>query len=201
MSDNTASDVTCQSSERAAHEFETLLNPLLKAAWKMALSLTHHREDAEDLVQNAALRAFAAFGRFERGTNFKAWFFRVLLNLFLHQRRDAGRTPQTTALDDVPEWSLYAQMRQAGLHRRDYDPAALLLSKLDGEDMHRAFERLPAEFRIVSLLYFVEEFSYQEIADILDCPIGTVRSRLHRGRKLLQQELWQLAQEHGIAAK
>lgn len=187
--------------EPSAGEFEALLEPLLRSAFSLALSLTRQREDAEDLVQGAALRAFAAFGRFERGTNFRAWFFRILTNDFLHQRRDASRRPQTTGLEEVPEWSLYAQMKGSGLGAREGDPASELMRKLDGEAIRQAFARLPEEFGLVALLFFVQDFSYQEIAEIVGCPVGTVRSRLHRARKMLQRELWQAALESGAVSE
>ena len=180
-------------------DFETLLAPVLGPAYGFALGMTHHREDAEDLVQNAAVRAFSAFDRFEKGTNFKAWFFRILTNLWLHTCRDATRKPQTQDLDDVPEWSLWAQMQRFA--PRSNDPAALLLARFDSEQMGLAFAALPDEQRVVTLLHLVEDFSYQEIADLVRCPVGTVRSRLHRGRKTLQRALWQTASEQGLVSK
>ncbi len=185
----------------AALEFEALLGPQLRPAFSLALSLAGQREDAEDLVQAACVRAFGAFGRFERGTNFRAWLFRIVFNEFLHHRRDRARRPQTADIDELPEWSLYAQLKRAGLARAEGDPAAALLSKLDAQSIRAAFEGLPEEFRAVALLYFVQDFSYQEIAGIVSCPLGTVRSRLHRARRLLQRELWQVAQEAGLAPK
>ncbi len=187
--------------EQEVAEFEALLSAVLGPAFSLAFSLTQQREDAEDLVQAAAVRAFGAFGRFERNTNFRAWFFRILFNGFLHHKRDSGRLPQTTDIDELPEWSLYAQLKKSGMARAQDDPAALLLSKLNAQSINAAFERLPEEFRVVAMLYFMEYFSYQEIAGIMSCPVGTVRSRLHRARKLLQRELWQVAQEQGVAPR
>jgi RNA polymerase sigma-70 factor (ECF subfamily) len=196
-----ASQVPEPARHGAASEFESLLEPLLRPAFNLAFSLTRQREDAEDLVQGAALRAFAAYGRFEQGTNFRAWFFRILANGFLHQQRDRSRRPQTSGLDELPEWSLYSQMKRSGLASSERDPASELLRKLDGEEVRAAFAGLPEDFRLVALLYFEQDFSYQEIAEIACCPVGTVRSRLHRARKLLQRELWQTALERGVVSE
>jgi RNA polymerase sigma-70 factor (ECF subfamily) len=184
----------------ASSTFEQLLAPILRAAYGTALHMTRHKDDAEDLVQEAAVRAFRSFHTFELGTNFKAWFFRILTNLYLNKYRQKQREPEMVNLEDAPDLFLYAHTIAEGLQARSTDPAALVLRQLDTEQVAAAIGALPEEFRTVCTLYFMEEFAYQEIAEILDCPIGTVRSRLHRGRRALQRELWQLAQEQGIIA-
>jgi RNA polymerase sigma-70 factor (ECF subfamily) len=181
-------------------EFEALLAPHLSAAFSAALQMTRNRDDAEDMVQEAAVRAYRAFGSFMRGTNFRAWFFKILTNLFFQRYRKAQRELERADLEDVEDLYLYAQTANAGLHARSADPAELVLGKMDEETVTQAVSALPEEFRVVSALYFMEQFSYQEIADIIACPVGTVRSRIHRGRKMLQKALWQLAQEQGIVA-
>jgi RNA polymerase sigma-70 factor, ECF subfamily len=183
-----------------ARRVEALLAPILGPAYGTALHMTRNREDAEDLVQEAAVQAFRAFGTFEEGTNFKAWFFRILTNLFLNKYRQKQREPQLVEFEDAPELYLYTQTRQSGLHAWCADPAALVIRKMDAEHVADAIAALPEEFRTVCALYFMQEFSYQEIAEVLDCPVGTVRSRLHRGRRALQRTLWQVAQEQGIPA-
>jgi RNA polymerase sigma-70 factor (ECF subfamily) len=183
-----------------AQTIERLLAPILGPAYGTALHMTRNREDAEDLVQEAAVQAFRSFGTFQEGTNFKAWFFRILTNLFLNKYRQKQREPQIVEFEDAPELYLYAQTRQAGLHAWSADPAALVMRKMDAENVASAIAALPEEFRTVCALYFMQEFSYQEIAAILDCPVGTVRSRLHRGRRALQRALWHVAQERGIPA-
>lgn len=183
-----------------AHKVEAHLAPILGPAYGTALHLTRNREDAEDLVQEAAVRAFRSFHTFQEGTNFKAWFFRIMTNLYLNSYRQKQREPQVVEFEDAPDLYLYAETRQAGLHERSADPAALVLRKMESEHVAAAIAALPEEFRTVCALYFVREFSYQEIAEILDCPVGTVRSRLHRGRKALQRALWEIAQEQGIPA-
>jgi RNA polymerase sigma-70 factor, ECF subfamily len=180
--------------------FEGLLEPILSPAYGTALHMTRNRDDAEDLVQEAAVRAFRFFHTFEEGTNFKAWFFRILTNLYLSKYRQKQQEPELLHLEETPDLYLYSHTRQEGLHSWCADPAALVLEKLQTEHVAAAIAALPEEFRTVCSLYFMEEFSYQEIAEMVDCPVGTVRSRLHRGRKALQRALWHLVQEHGVPA-
>jgi RNA polymerase sigma-70 factor (ECF subfamily) len=187
-----------EATERSRQEFESLLTPLLSPAYGTALHMTRNRDDAEDLVQEAALRAYRAFHTFEKGTNFKAWFFRILTNLYLNKYRQKQREPEMVHIEDAPDLYLYAQTLNSGMHSWCADPASQVMRKLTTEHVTTAIEALPEEFRTVCALYFMQEFAYQEIAEILDCPLGTVRSRLHRGRKMLQRELWHVAQEHGI---
>jgi RNA polymerase sigma-70 factor, ECF subfamily len=178
--------------------FESLLASVIDAAYGMALRLTKNRADAEDLVQETALLAFRGFGTFMPGTNFKAWFFRILTNCYYTGRRRQQHRPSTIDFDDTPDLYLYKRSREYGLPQSTSDPAASLLERLDTERVSAAIEELPEEYRVVSVLYFMEDLSYQQIADILGCPVGTVRSRLHRGRKMLQKALWKLAEECGI---
>ena len=187
----------------AAQTFEAYLTPLLGAAYGTALHMTRHRDDAEDLVQEAALQAFRAFDTFQTGSNFKAWFFRILTNLYINAYRKKQRQPEIETLDeraDAPMLYLYRQTRAMGLHSWNLDPAAFVLNKLETTQVAAAVAALPEEYRIVAALYFMEGFSYQEIADIVACPVGTVRSRLHRGRRMLQQALWRIAEDQGIVA-
>lgn len=189
-------------SNEKSQQFEELLTPILGLALGMATRLSGNRDDAEDLVQETAIQAFSMFDSFTLGTNFKAWFLKILFNRFLNRQRSANRAPQTVELDETTELYLYDQTRRAGWHSsqgKSNDPMALLMNKLDSADISAALLALPDEFRAVAVLYFMEDFSYEAIANLLDVPIGTVRSRLHRGRKLLQKSLWELAQERGIA--
>lgn len=177
--------------ERA--EFEAYLTPLLTAAYGYALRLSGDPDQAMDLVQEASVRAYQGRNSFETGTNFKAWFFKILTNVFLRsQRRRVGEEP-TISLD-APD---------ADGRARDYadyrpDPSARAIDRLDAEAVQAAIGRLPEEFRTVAMLYFLNEFRYEEIAETLDIPVGTVRSRLHRGRKLLQDELSAIAVARGL---
>jgi RNA polymerase sigma-70 factor (ECF subfamily) len=179
-------------------EFEQLLSPILQMAYGTAVRLTRNRTEAEDLVQDAALLAYKAFGTFQRGTNFKAWFFRILTNAFYSRHRKEKHEKANLSTEDVPALYLYNKTAEAGLHGRESDPASAIMDKLDTEQVSEALEALPTEYRVVATLYFIEDFSYQQIAGVLECPVGTVRSRLHRGRRMLQKALWDVAVERGI---
>ena len=182
--------------EMAAERFEALLEPVLDMAFGVAFHMTRCREEAEDVVQEAVLLAFRARASFEPGTNFKAWFFKIMLNSFRTKYHKRKREPEIAPIEDAPDLYLYAQMANAGMLANQTNPAALVIQKMSQEQIEKAIAALPLEYRLVALLYFMEEISYQEIAEILDCPIGTVRSRLHRGRKLLQKALWAFIDEN-----
>src|SRR5262245_41700939 len=167
--------------ESAAQRFESYLTPILTAAYGTALHMTRDRADAEDLVQETALQAFRAFDSFQEGTNFKAWFFRILTNLFINAYRKRQREPEIDTLsdrEDAPALYLFKQTREIGLHAGNPDPAAFVIERIETEQICTAIAALPEDYRVVSALYFMEEFSYQEIAEIVGCPVGTVRSRL-----------------------
>ena len=178
--------------------FEALLEPLLDSAYGAAFHLARNHADAQDIVQEAAYNACRAFHQFQPGTNFKAWFFRILTNCFFQRYRQKQRRPEMVELEDASELHLFVSAMATGQLGPDDDPARIVLSKISTEQVHAAIERLPDEFRVVATLYFMQDFPYQEIAEILECPVGTVRSRLHRARRMLQKSLWLLAQEHGV---
>jgi RNA polymerase sigma-70 factor (ECF subfamily) len=184
-------------SDSRRREFEGLLAEVLQPAYGLAFNLTRNRDDADDLLQDAALQAFRAFHTFRRGTNFRAWFYRVLTNLHYYRHRKSRREVETTAWEDATDLYLYARATEADLHARSEDPAALVLGRLTTEQVTAAIAALPEEFRVVCTLNLVDDLAYHEIAEILGCPVGTVRSRLHRGRKLLQRALWHVVQESG----
>lgn len=165
--------------------FQELLNPELASLFRTALRMTRNREDAEDLVQETVTKAFAAFDRFEEGTNFRAWVFRILTNTFInnyYRVRDRQKLP---SLDEMEEESFFQPMSEG------ISPEEAVLNNLTKDDILQAIEALPVEFRTVVVLVLVEGFSYKEAAEILDIPIGTVMSRLWRGRRLLQKSLWE----------
>jgi len=170
--------------------------PLLGAAYRLAANLVADRAEAEDVVQEASLLAFRAFDSFEPGTNFRAWFFRIVTNCCYARHRQRGRRPQTVDFDDVPDLYLFQMTQGAGLYADTADPAAAVLVKIGVDQIIMAIDALPEEYRTAAALYFVEEFTYEEIAETLNCPVGTVRSRLHRGRKLLQKALWAMVEEN-----
>ena len=181
-------------------EFEALLQPVLARAYATARRLTANAADADDLVQDAALLAFRGFGTFEKGTNFRAWFLRVLMNAFLSAKRRHRVEDGAVALDDLPNAYIQRQAHEtvkAGA-TAPADLARTVVGKLETEQVERAIDALPEEFRTVAALYFIQDLPYQEIADLLGIPVGTVRSRLHRGRALLQKSLWEIGVDHGL---
>ncbi len=181
-----------------AHEFDRELAAIIPAAYGVALRLTRNRADAEDLVQEAALHACRGRAGFEPGTNFRAWFFRILTTSFWGAHRRAGRRPSTIDFDDAPALLLYQRSAEAGLPREGDNPTEALIGQIGTARINDALAALPEEFGVVCTLYFMEDFAYHEIAAILGVPVGTVRSRLHRGRKMLQKALWQAACDAGV---
>jgi RNA polymerase sigma-70 factor (ECF subfamily) len=181
-------------------DFDLLLGSVLDRAYGTAMRLSGNREDAEDLVQEAALRAFRGFATFEPGTNFRAWFFRILINCFYGACRKRRPEVPLGELDDAHELLLYTRSHEAGLVSPGSDPVRATLDRVTEEEVGRALEALPEEFRVVATLYFMDDLSYAEIADAVCVPVGTVRSRLHRARRILQKRLWMLAQDAGITA-
>src|SRR3954466_9064010 len=181
--------------------FEALFAGAVSSAFGVAMRLTRNSTDAEDLVQEAAFLAYRGFESFETGSNFRAWFLKILTNCYFSKRRREKSRPVTSDLDDTPDLYLYARSGQAGFPTAGPDPAAQLLETLGTERIVAAIGRLPEDYRVVSTLYFMEDLSYEDIARILECPVGTVRSRLHRGRKMLQKALWQIAEEDGIVGE
>ena len=171
----------------------------LDALYRTALRLSRNAQDAEDLVQETYLNAFRSLDRFEEGTNLRAWLFRILNNAFISQYRRRKRRP-SSSIEDVTEYYLYDHLVEGGAAPRPENPEQEVLDRIGDEGVLRALEDLPVEFRQVELLADVEGFSYREIADILNIPIGTVMSRLYRARRRLQKVLWQEAQELGYGA-
>jgi RNA polymerase sigma-70 factor (ECF subfamily) len=178
---------------RASFEQEAL--PLLPGLYRAALRLTRNPADAEDLVQEAYLRAYRGFHQFEPGTNLKAWLYRILTNQFINTYRKKQREPQTVPDEDVEDWYLYNRLAREA---PDSSAEAVVLESMPDEDVTAALEALPEQYRAAVLLADVEGFSYKEIADILEIPMGTVMSRLHRGRKALEKALWEKVRERGL---
>lgn len=184
--------------QQSTGDFERALADVVSPAYGFALRLTRNRADAEDLVQEAALLACRGRDGFEPGTNFKAWFFRILTTCFWGSHRREKRRPSTIDFDDTPALLLYQRSAELGLSVAGMNPAAALIDRMGSERVAEALAALPEEFEVVCTLYFMEDFAYQEIADVLGVPVGTVRSRLHRGRKMLQKALWHVATDAGI---
>ena len=174
--------------------------PFMDSLYAAALRMTRNAADAEDLVQETYLKAYRGFGGFEEGTNLKAWLYRILTNTYINMYRAKKRRPDESDLEDVED--LYLYRRLGGLEAAAAGRSAEdeLLDIYTDEEVKEAIESLPEQFRMAVLLADVEGFSYKEIADILDIPIGTVMSRLHRGRKGLQKKLWEFAVARGLVA-
>ena len=187
--------------KNSAKKFESKLEPILGMAYGVALRLTRNSADAEDLVQEAAVKSFCGFHTFEAGTNFRAWFLRILTNAFYKKYRKNQNEPEMVDVEDDLTLFLYNKTNEAGLHDAVENPGEVFLRKMNAEQIASAISELNDEYRVVAAFYFIDGFSYQEISEIVDCPVGTVRSRLHRGRKLLQKSLWQIAEEQGIVCE
>ena len=176
--------------------FERDVLPLLPSLYGAALRMTRNPADAEDLVQETYLRAFRGFAGFTEGTNLKAWLYRILTNGFINSYRKKQREPHIVeGPDDLDEWYLYDRL---GGQRVEESAEEEVLDRIPDAAVKGALESLPENFRIPVLLADVEGFSYKEIAEIMDTPIGTVMSRLHRGRKALERALWDTARERGL---
>jgi RNA polymerase sigma-70 factor (ECF subfamily) len=161
--------------------------------------MTRNPADADDLVQETYLKAYRGFGGFQEGSNLKAWMYRILTNTYINSYRAKQRRPDETELDEVEDLYLYRRLgglEAASLGRSAEDE---LMDTFGEAEVKQALEDLPETFRMAVLLADVEGFSYKEIAEILDIPIGTVMSRLHRGRKALQKRLFDYAVSHGLA--
>ncbi|CAN5245900.1 RNA polymerase sigma factor SigR [soil metagenome] len=179
--------------------FATQAMPLMSSLYSGALRMTRNPADAEDLVQETYLRAYRGFGGFREGTNLKAWLYRILTNTYINSYRAKQRRPDESELDEVED--LYLYRRLGGLEAATLGRSAEdeLMDRFSEAEVKQAIEDLPENFRMAVLLADVEGFSYKEIAEILDIPIGTVMSRLHRGRKNLQKALFDYAVTHGLA--
>jgi RNA polymerase sigma-70 factor (ECF subfamily) len=179
--------------------FSELAMPYMGPLYSAALRMTRNPADAEDLVQETYLRAYRAFDSFQEGTNLKAWLYRILTNTFINQYRAAKRRPEQSDIEDVEDLYLYRRLGGLEAAAAGRSPETEVLEGIPDAEVKEALESLPEQFRMAVLLADVEGFAYKEIADILDIPIGTVMSRLHRGRKQLQKRLWDYAVERGIA--
>ncbi|MBB6052472.1 RNA polymerase sigma-70 factor (ECF subfamily) [Armatimonas rosea] len=176
--------------------FETQFLPHLDALYRAALSMTRNPQDADDLVQDTFLRAFQFIDKFQVGTNARAWLFRILTNLFINRYRRAKREPEKTSYDEMEDFFLYNRLQDAYVSGKSDTPEAAVLNKVQAEAIHEAIGNLPDEYRETVILADVNELSYLEISEILEVPIGTVRSRLSRGRRLVQRALWAFTEEN-----
>lgn len=177
--------------------FERDVLPLLSSLYSAALRLTRNPTDAEDLVQETYLRAYRGFGGFSEGTNVRAWMYRILTNTFINSYRKKQREPVTVQHENGEDWYLFDKLGESGV---EASAESAVLDRIPDEEVQKALEALPDGFRMAVLLADVEGFSYKEIAEILEVPIGTVMSRLHRGRRALEKALWETVRERGLVS-
>ncbi|MFH2005964.1 MAG: sigma-70 family RNA polymerase sigma factor [bacterium] len=179
-------------------EFEALVMPHLEALYGTAVRMTRNPQEADDLLQDSCLKAFRFLDKYQRGTNFKAWIFKILTNVFINRYRKAQRDREIR--NEVEMDGHHAHILAQGPTREAQWPEEAILDHLMSEDIRAALEKLPPDFRMAIILSDVEEFSYKEIAEIMDCPVGTVMSRLYRARRQLQRLLLKHAVDRGIVS-
>ena len=187
-----------ETAEARRARFERDALPYVDQLYAAALRMTRNPADAEDLVQETYVKAFAAFHQFTEGTNLKAWLYRILTNTFINTYRKKQRQPLEANTDAVEDWQLAAAESHTSNGLRSAEMEAL--DHLPDSDVKAALQQLPEDFRLAVYLADVEGFAYKEIAEIMDTPIGTVMSRLHRGRRQLQAKLADYAKDRGLVS-
>ena len=180
-------------------KFAELAMPYMDALYSGALRMTRNPSDAEDLVQETYLRAYRGFGGFQEGTNVRAWLYKILTNTYINMYRAKKRRPDEVDFDNAEDFYLFRRIGGLEAAEAGRTPEQTVLDAMPESVVKDAIDSLPEQFRVAVLLADVEGFSYKEIAEMLDIPIGTVMSRLHRGRKAMQRALFEFAQARGLA--
>lgn len=192
-------DTREEGGEEQTLDFATAVTPFAGQLYPTALRMTRNPADAEDLVQETYLKAYRAFGSFQEGTNLRAWLYRILTNSYINKYRARQRRPDEQTLEDTEDHFLFHRIGGLEAARQNRSAEDELMDMFTEAEVKAAVEDLPENFRLPVILADVESFSYKEIAEILDIPVGTVMSRLHRGRKGLQKRLYDYAVAHGLA--
>jgi RNA polymerase sigma-70 factor (ECF subfamily) len=183
--------------EKLYADFEKEAIPHMDSVYNFALRMTGDVDDADDLVQETFLKAFRFFDKFEKGTNCKAWLFRILKNSFINDYRKQTKEPDKVDYEDIQNFYETIKSDEIGFNHYEHDAFTNLLD----DEISKAIKELPEDFRTVIILSDIEGFTYEEIADFVDVPVGTVRSRLHRARKMLYSQLYDYAKEKGFLVK
>jgi RNA polymerase sigma-70 factor (ECF subfamily) len=175
-------------------EFKSEALPHMDFLYNYALRMTYNAADAEDLVQETFMKAFRFWDSYEQGTNIRAWLFRIMKNAYINRYRKEKKEPETVEYQEVENF--YTSLSGGVVETSDSQEA--MFNNLLEDDVSTAIAELPEDFRTVVILCDIEELKYEEVAEFLECPIGTVRSRLHRGRKLLRTKLFEYAKKRGF---